>query len=342
MTPKVLILLTCLMAVNSSDFSSDEYIKLSANKKMDRLWSEISHDQTSFGWYNIAQVGMLMMSDLKPTFEAKGDILPEGRKKLIHTVGSIAQAKWISTGNHPYIGVFQGASNFLIRYSIATMPSRLSGNEPAGADFAPGISLKFLRDGIDSANLVAMFSPSGQPSWNPFAFDFTNYFQLNKVKMDKMPILAKFATFTNYASAVGVKGMAEHTHDGKTVLKPRYPFQLIFRPTKNVKSRFPDYYSEDFTDQLATIPAGTPLYDVYALDEPNCPEVKIATIVITTDFIKSKFCDEKLFFRHSCIEDDDQGKAWSDFRDYFSLIFGVNTAPIPEKKSACPFAKLLR
>ena len=37
------------------------------------------------------------------------------------------------------------------------------------------MGLKFLRDGVDSANLVAMYSVDGQESWNFFKNDFSNH-----------------------------------------------------------------------------------------------------------------------------------------------------------------------
>ena len=41
---------------------------------------------------------------------------------------------------------------------------------------APGLSLKLLRDGIYSANLVALYSVNGTPGdWNFFKKDFSNH-----------------------------------------------------------------------------------------------------------------------------------------------------------------------
>jgi hypothetical protein len=37
------------------------------------------------------------------------------------------------------------------------------------------MGLKFLRDGVDSANLVAMYSVDGQDTFNFFANDFKNH-----------------------------------------------------------------------------------------------------------------------------------------------------------------------
>jgi hypothetical protein len=38
---------------------------------------------------------------------------------------------------------------------------------------APGMGLKFLRDGVESANLVSMYDVSGQPDMDFFANDWT-------------------------------------------------------------------------------------------------------------------------------------------------------------------------
>lgn len=60
------------------------------------------------------------------------------------------------------------------------------------------MGLKFLRDGIDSANLVSMFSVLGQPDdWNFFSNDFTT--QIGAAKGAALEALAlKFSTATNY------------------------------------------------------------------------------------------------------------------------------------------------
>jgi len=39
----------------------------------------------------------------------------------------------------------------------------------------PGFGLKFLRDGVDSANLVAMYSLAGIKGWNFFEHSFSNH-----------------------------------------------------------------------------------------------------------------------------------------------------------------------
>jgi len=47
--------------------------------------------------------------------------------------------------------------------------------KPSSDKITPGIALKFLRDGIDSANLVAMERISGQEGYNFFEKEFSNF-----------------------------------------------------------------------------------------------------------------------------------------------------------------------
>lgn len=56
----------------------------------------------------------------------------------------------VSDGDHPFTGLFESGADYgFIRMSMA--------GAPAKDKTTPGIGLKFLRDGMDSANLVAMF-----------------------------------------------------------------------------------------------------------------------------------------------------------------------------------------
>ena len=58
----------------------------------------------------------------------------------------------------------------------------------------PGFGLKFLRDGMDSANFVAMNDAEGQPGeWNYFAHPFSTVNPLPH-SMDLKILAQKFAT----------------------------------------------------------------------------------------------------------------------------------------------------
>jgi hypothetical protein len=77
------------------------------------------------------------------------------RSKYIHTEGTIATVKLSSTGSHPFTGIFKGADHGIVRLSYAAEPNVKDKNT------TPGMGLKFLIDGMDSVNLVAMYSVDG-------------------------------------------------------------------------------------------------------------------------------------------------------------------------------------
>jgi len=127
---------------------------------------------------------------MKRSFDTPGDLMPKNRKKYIHSVGATARVKFVKNGDLDYTGIFEGADAGLIRLSSAAKPSK---SQP----LAPGMGLKFLRDNVDSANLVSMFSVDGQPgNWNFFANDFVNHIPEPKGLAVKV-LGAKFATATN-------------------------------------------------------------------------------------------------------------------------------------------------
>ena len=94
--------------------------------------------------------------------------------------------------------MFQQADHGLVRFSAASEPSE---KQP----LAPGLGLKFLRDGQDSANLVAMFGIDGQPDdWNFFSNEWKNWIKKPDGSFALGLVAAKFATATNIIQAVGL------------------------------------------------------------------------------------------------------------------------------------------
>lgn len=99
---------------------------------------------------------------MEPTLEWVGDTFESSlltRNKYIHSVGNVAKVSFVPTSNDEgYTGIFEGAEHGYIRMSCAAEPNT---DKPASGNFIPGMGLKFLRDGIHSANLVAMYSVNG-------------------------------------------------------------------------------------------------------------------------------------------------------------------------------------
>ena len=63
--------------------------------------------------------------------------------------------QWVSLGDHSYTGMFKGADTGFIRLSVA---APIDKDTPL---MIPGLAIKLLRDGFDSANIVAMPSMDG-------------------------------------------------------------------------------------------------------------------------------------------------------------------------------------
>jgi hypothetical protein len=231
--PKLLLL--CLLTATAFadlDFSSPQYLALPAKDKMDKLWAAITEDTTSAAWYSVSEILGIFTQNLSVTFQEAGDVLPEGRKKLIHTVGSIAQTEFEQVPSTPYTGVYaSGNKNVLLRLSVAkaTNNSKTTAQGAFG-NFAPGMSIKFIVDGKQSSNLVAMFSTSGQASWNFFKNPFTPQFDIsdNSSIAEKL-IAAKFSKVTYYISSMANRELSLINDKGETSSHIKYPFKLVFR-----------------------------------------------------------------------------------------------------------------
>jgi hypothetical protein len=167
------------------------------------------------------------------------------RSKYIHTEGTIATVKLTSTGAHPFTGIFKGADHGIVRLSFAAEPNAKEKNT------TPGMGLKFLRDGMDSVNLVAMYSVDGQDSWNFFKNDFSNHIPAI-TSFSLKPVAAKFATVTPWIQTVGLSNWAKYDQNGKAISAPVFPFSLRFHPTGKVEFS-DDYDGTYFLDHLKTI-----------------------------------------------------------------------------------------
>ena len=88
-----------------------------------------------------------------------------------------------------------------------------------------------------------------------------------------------------------------------------------------------DDYVSNVNDQLMTIPSGTTLYKVYAMDAPaelGGSETYIADLVLTSALTTSKWGDEHLFFRHQVMDDDISLRPeWEQYLDKWTA--GIQT-----------------
>jgi len=299
----------------SCDFRSKEYIKLSAKEKLDCIWSKLNEKKEPLGFYSMMGMSGVFFERMAPSFELKGDELPHNRKKYIHTVGKVAKAKYVSTGDHPFTGVFEGCDNVIIKGSSVKEQDHIILN------FTPGLGIKFLRDGAESANLLTMYSVNGQKSRNFFKNDMSNHIPDPKGLLLNSLAL-KFSTETNYIQALGLKDLSEIDCKGKKIEPHKYPFKLIFKPNKELRNKYSDTDKINYMDQLGNVASGTMIYEVWAVENPNNPERKIGEIITKSEMVASRWGDESLFFRHNLMEDDlKENPEWEEYVPRYS-IFG--------------------
>eukprot|EP00008_Paramoeba_atlantica_P010210 CAMPEP_0201489676 /NCGR_PEP_ID=MMETSP0151_2-20130828/23286_1 /ASSEMBLY_ACC=CAM_ASM_000257 /TAXON_ID=200890 /ORGANISM="Paramoeba atlantica, Strain 621/1 / CCAP 1560/9" /LENGTH=265 /DNA_ID=CAMNT_0047875353 /DNA_START=258 /DNA_END=1058 /DNA_ORIENTATION=+ len=251
---------------------------------------------------------------MDPTFDRVADDLPFDRKKLIHSVGNHAQIRFVvsDTSRDKYTGIFSsGSLNGIARLSPAAEPDPSNPTECAPqCGFIPGMSLKFLRSGIASANIVAMYSLAGQPSFNFFLNNFTNhpYLACDDIYGSLKLLYNKFRTASEWPTTVGLSTLAHYDEAGNVYDPPRFPYQLWFVPNASLTAQFPDfppnYNDGTLAKQLEAIPAGTPLYTVYGLENPWDPAEFLGTIETTTAFTTSKWGDKDMFIQHTRMEED--------------------------------------
>ena len=87
------------------------------------------------------------------------------------------------------------------------------------------------------------------------------------------------------------------------------------------------------------------LYEVIALEYPGAPEYHIANIVLDEQMVTSKWADEKMFFRHSRMDDDlrfhpEWASELTPFLHDSDLGVGKIRPPHQKVRQSCPFAFL--
>lgn len=166
--------------------NTEEYLYLSAAEKLHHLWIKCRANTTSTSWPSLPNKlwKLLISQSMCPSLTIQGDIIPivdgDLRFKTIHTQGAVGRVTWRNLGGHSYTGIFQGAQHGLVRLGLSSEPF---------LKISPGMGLKFLRNGMDSANVLAMYSVSGQWSWNFFKNDLSNH--LPAISLFDLPLALK-------------------------------------------------------------------------------------------------------------------------------------------------------
>lgn len=271
------------------------YESLSAEQKQSILWKNISEKP-------YAELPALTGPDgskfafsfktLDRAFTNKGDEFQTNRIKVIHQWGSAVKVEFKTSGNTPYTGLFKDGAVGIARLSLALA------FVDEGDAFVPGMAVKFLVDGQPSQNIFVMEKLEGQKrDTNWFKETFTNILP-NPASFKTWVGQQVFEQFVEDAIHLNVNHVASVTRTGQTVDRPVAPFQLLVKPAVGLK--LPSD-SADFRKDLATLPAGTVLYDVFGKDTSakNSVVRRIGQIVTTSEFVSSEYEDKLLYFQHA-------------------------------------------
>ncbi|SMF57111.1 hypothetical protein [Pseudobacteriovorax antillogorgiicola] len=280
----------------------ENYEALNGDEKLNRLWQDgIIASEYKAGLPTLKSVSpfKLAFHMLSKKMERPMDEAEASYDKPIHKHGVVAKVAFVATQDSPYTGLFEGASQGLLRVSVT--------GDPASMTFAPGIALKFFRDGMVSQNVSALYKLSGQgENHNFFANELSNVIPL---EFDIASIFSSlvFKRVAKYPTQISVDGFADYDEHGDQVFEPRQPRQLYFSPVEEM--RF-DETAHDFRQDFMDIPSGTTLYRVYASEEKGLDTSEIdwerrkkalfiGTIETRSRFIASEYGDRRLFFKHN-------------------------------------------
>ncbi len=301
-------------------YTPGNYTALTAEQKsqvVERMLDATEYKELRPGRpYPTANPGALDMlklfaeSFLRVVFDLRSDEMPAGRKKLIHTYGSVALVEFRANPSTNLTGIFHTGALGVARLSIATTDQ---------SKFAPGMGLKFLVNGKESENIISMYSLDGQGSeHNFFRNNFSNV--INPPSQPGIPERALVAAFQNAlherCERVGsdktpeselnlpLHEVAMIDRDGNSNRRGAIsPFQIYFVPTREAKisiqSALPVY--PDFRESLEQgIGAGTVIYKVRArLLRDDQESIELGDLVTRSRFYTSEYGDTKLNFRHS-------------------------------------------
>jgi hypothetical protein len=284
------------------------YESQKASEKNDFIWSKVIADESKGTWPSTLSLAKLFLESMSPSVDYVSDEFPAGRQKLIHSVGVAAQCsfEWdeAAVSKLGYTGLFQKATYGTIRASSAIQP-KFGGGKAEDSSFVPGVGFKFFRDGVHSADFVAMHLLKPWDTWNWFKYPLSNHLSSKNLPTAQNLLAKKFSTVSNWAPFVGLSDFARYSEDGIAEAKPVSPFQLVLYPNPDLTAKYTDDFTDDyFTQFTRDIPAGTVLYSIWAIDAPGAAPVAIGKVVTKTAFTPSKYADNTLFLKHTAYEED--------------------------------------
>ncbi len=231
-----------------------------------------------------------VIRDLGKAFSFRTDFMDIHRPKIIHAIGSTAWVRFEVEPTSPFTGFYKSGGTALLRMSPAIPSNSLK-------NFMPGSAFKFLVDGRPSVNFPTMPSLDGQETnQNPFSFPTMNKLPAPTKKAAKALALY-FGLFKRDPKFIPLTELATMNQQGLVIDSPVSPEVLYLQPTPEVRSLIPPDSPNDVRVNLAKIPVGTVLWEVYAQRTGQTSRILIGRMVLDSRFISS-YAGDRIYMRH--------------------------------------------
>ncbi len=276
-----------------------DYASKSAAEKLELLWREIGSDpypdndlptQPPSGGQRRK---LFSVAFTRKSFDHRSDEMPAERIKLVHRYGTTAKVTVNVDDAQGFTGVFATGGPAILRFSDA-----------AGGGKTPSLAMKFMvDDGKPSLNFLALpyrrRDPDDRDPLNGVYANATHPPEAFDVK-------AVAFAFQRTADALGGKRlyavylplhhMAGTNLDGSTVAEPVVPDRIELHGTQATRDLMKDH--RDWRRSLASLPAGTVLFDLAISTGIDDPAKPLGTVTLDAPFVASRYGDERLFFQH--------------------------------------------
>lgn len=284
----------------------EDFEAKTAEQKLEHVWAKVTSDiAPTPRYYQKLELAQQFMLSVHTTFDNWMPEMPEGRKKIIHTIGSVCKVN-LKITDSPYTGLLAvGTHQGFVRMGSA------GGHD---SSFTPGVAFKFPRSGVPDGNFVSMTKLGGGMGWNFFAGNMSNHIANS---MSPLQFLGgrKFAQATLCSNMVGLSDMAKFGQCGKKEPSPKAPYKVFLMP--QVSTTDTPQNPDSLASQFSSFKAGTTLFKVYGCDTPtdteelgplnldNCGGATLmGTLDLASKCVSSGWGDKHMFFRHTRIEED--------------------------------------
>lgn len=210
----------CKWPKDVKNLDTPEYQMLSAKCKEELVWRNCLEDETRELFFVGPEFQSLFDQDMNHSYDTVSDSMPVGRVKVTHPVGTVTKIELIAHPESPYTGIFRGAKHGIMRISDTTKTT------PEVSKTNPGHGVKFFRDGMYSANWLAMFHFDGHKSFNFFKNRWTTILREPNNMCARETIGKHLATVTDHIGGTSVMDVAQFDQYGNKEEHPHWPYQL--------------------------------------------------------------------------------------------------------------------